>query len=115
MRWLCVCSDKGIGKNDDIAIHTQDIGIPCVTDTKQIADWLKKNKNHKTVIFTTYQSGRTLGQAAKIAKATFDLAILDERIRRLAPIISCSATYSTTTIKIKRRIFMTATERFYSG
>jgi len=38
VEWLCVCSDEGIGKNDDIAIHTQDIGIPCVTNKKIIAD-----------------------------------------------------------------------------
>ena len=37
LEWLCVCSDEGVGKNDDIAIHTQDIGIPCVTNKKIIA------------------------------------------------------------------------------
>ena len=120
MRWLCVCSDEGIGKNslreDDIAIHTQDIGIPCVTDIRQIADWLKSNKSHKTVIFTTYQSGRTLGQAAKIAKATFDLAILDEAHKTVGANDKLfSHLLYDDNMKIKRRIFMTATERFYRG
>jgi hypothetical protein len=116
IRWLCVCSDEGIGKNDDIAIHTQDIGIPCVTDIKQIADWLKKNKSQNTVIFTTYQSGRTLGQAAKIAKATFDLAILDEAHKTVGANDKLfSHLLYDDNIKIKRRIFMTATERRYRG
>ncbi len=116
LRWLCVCSDEGIGKNDDIAIHTQDIGIPCVTDTKQIADWLKKNKSQNTVIFTTYQSGRTLGEAAKIAKATFDLAILDEAHKTVGANDKLfSHLLYENNIKIKRRIFMTATERRYRG
>ncbi|AFM12101.1 DEAD/DEAH box helicase family protein [Turneriella parva] len=116
MRWLCVCSDEGIGKNDDIAIHTQDIGIPCVTDIKQITEWLKKNKSHKAVVFTTYQSGRTLGQAAQKAKATFDLAILDEAHKTVGANDKLfSHLLYDKNIQIKRRIFMTATERFYRG
>lgn len=116
IRWLCVCSDEGIGKNDDIAIHTQDIGIPCVTDIKQISAWLKKNKSQNTVIFTTYQSGRTLGLAAKIAKATFDLGILDEAHKTVGASDKLfSHLLYENNIKIKRRIFMTATERFYRG
>ena len=116
VEWLCVCSDEGIGKNDDIAIHTQDIGIPCVTDKKIIVDWLKKNKNKKTIIFTTYQSGKTIAEASHTANFKFDLGILDEAHKTVgAKDKLFSYLLFDKNISIARRIFMTATERRYAG
>ena len=116
VEWLCVCSDEGIGKNDDIAIHTQDIGIPCVTDKTIIVDWLLKNKNKKTIIFTTYQSGKTIAEASHRANFKFDLGILDEAHKTVG---SKDKLFSyllfDKNISIARRIFMTATERRYAG
>jgi len=116
VEWLCVCSDEGIGKNDDIAIHIQDIGIPCVTDKKIIVDWLKKNKNKKTIIFTTYQSGKTIAEASHTANFKFDLGILDEAHKTVgAKDKLFSYLLFDKNISIARRIFMTATERRYAG
>ncbi|MCF8424934.1 MAG: DEAD/DEAH box helicase family protein [Bacteroidia bacterium] len=118
IEWLCVCSDEGIGKNDDIAIHTQDIGIPCVTDKKVIVDWLlkNKNKNKKTIIFTTYQSGKTIAEAAQTANFKFDLGILDEAHKTVgAKDKLFSYLLFDKNISIDKRIFMTATERRYAG
>lgn len=116
IEWLCVCSDEGIGKNDDIAIHTQDIGIPCVTDKKVIVDWLLKNQNKKTVIFTTYQSGKTIAEAAQTANFKFDLGILDEAHKTVgAKDKLFSYLLFDKNISIDKRIFMTATERRYAG
>jgi len=116
IEWLCVCSDEGIGKNDDIAIHTQDIGIPCVTDKKVIVDWLLKNKNKKTIIFTTYQSGKTIAEAAQTANFKFDLGILDEAHKTVgAKDKLFSYLLFDKNISIAKRIFMTATERRYAG
>lgn len=116
VEWLCVCSDEGIGKNDDIAIHTQDIGIPCVTDKKVIVDWLLKNKNKKTIIFTTYQSGKTIAEASRTANFKFDLGILDEAHKTVgAKDKLFSYLLFDKNISIARRIFMTATERRYAG
>ena len=116
VEWLCVCSDEGIGKNDDIAIHTQDIGIPCVTDKTIIVDWLLKNKNKKTIVFTTYQSGKTIAEASHRANFKFDLGILDEAHKTVgAKDKLFSYLLFDKNISIARRIFMTATERRYAG
>jgi len=116
IEWLCVCSDEGIGRNDDIAIHTQDIGIPCVTDKKVIVDWLLKNKTKKTIIFTTYQSGKTIAEAAQTANFKFDLGILDEAHKTVgAKDKLFSYLLFDKNISIAKRIFMTATERRYAG
>ena len=116
IEWLCVCSDEGIGKNDDVVVHTNEIGVPCITDKNFIADWIKKNKNNRTVIFTTYQSGKTIAEAAKIAKAKFDLGIMDEAHKTVGNQDKLfSYLLFDKNIKIDKRIFMTATERRYAG
>lgn len=132
LRWLCVCSDETIGKNDDVAIHTQDLGIPCVTDPTAIAGWLQQNKNQPKVIFTTYQSARMLGEAVRRMTARgpsplagrgarragwgFDLGILDEAHKTVGASDKLfSYLLDDKNVKIRRRIFMTATERRYRG
>ena len=116
VEWLCVCSDEGIGKNDDIVIHTNEIGIPCVTNKTIISDWLIKNKQKKTIIFTTYQSGKTIAEACKIAKHSFNLGIMDEAHKTVGEQDKLfSHLLFEKNIKIQQRIFMTATERRYAG
>jgi superfamily II DNA or RNA helicase len=116
IEWLCVCSDEGIGKNDDVVIHTNEIGVPCITDKQYIANWLKTNKNKKTVIFTTYQSGKTIADACKIAKVKFDLGIMDEAHKTVGNQDKLfSHLLFDKNIKIDKRTFMTATERRYAG
>ena len=116
IEWLCVCSDEGIGKNDDVVIHTNEIGVPCITDKNYIANWIETNKKNKTVIFTTYQSGKTISEAAHIAKAKFDLGIMDEAHKTVGNQDKLfSHLLFDKNIKIDKRIFMTATERRYAG
>ena len=114
--WLCVCSDEGIGKNDDVTIHTNEIGVPCVTDKKIIADWLLKNKNRKTIIFSTYQSGKTIADACKTAKHVFYLGIMDEAHKTVGDKTKLfSHLLFDSNAIIHKRVFMTATERRYAG
>lgn len=114
--WLCVCSDEGIGKNDDIAIHTNEIGVPCVTDKNFIANWLKDNSKNKTIIFTTYQSGKTIAEACKIAKHSFNLGIMDEAHKTVGDKDKLfSHLLFEQNLAVEKRIFMTATERRYAG
>lgn len=116
LKWLCVCSDHGIGKADDVAIYTQDIGVPCVTDTDTIAEWLIKNKSKKTVVFTTYQSGEKIAEASRKAKISFDLGIMDEAHKTVGASDKLfSHLLFEKNISIDKRIFMTATERRYKG
>ena len=42
VKWLCICSDEGIGKNDDILFRTSEIGVPCTTRSElTLKEWLK--------------------------------------------------------------------------
>lgn len=118
VEWICVCSDESAGRieRDDTAVLRQDLGVPCLTDPKQIAAWLKRKHRGLTVVFTTYQSGETLAKAARAAKFTFDLGIMDEAHKTVGDGEKLfSHLLHDKNLTIKRRLFMTATERRYKG
>ena len=116
VKWLCICSDEGIGKNDDVVIYTENIGVPCQTDPEYIEHWLKENIDEEKIIFTTYQSGRLIAEISKRLNFTFDVGIFDEAHKTVG---SDKKLFShllfEENIFIAKRIFMTATERFYTG
>jgi superfamily II DNA or RNA helicase len=116
IKWLCICSDEGIGKNDDVAIFTENLGVPCQTDPSYIEQWLMDNIEEEKIIFTTYQSGRIIAEISKRLDFTFDVGIFDEAHKTVG---SNKKLFShllfEENISIEKRIFMTATERFYAG
>jgi superfamily II DNA or RNA helicase len=118
VEWICVCSDESAGRveQDDVAVLRQDLGAPCLTDPKEIALWLKQKKPGCTVVFTTYQSGEALGKAARQAKFSFDLGIMDEAHKTVGDGDKLfSHLLHDKNLPVHRRIFMTATERRYRG
>jgi len=116
VKWLCICSDEGIGKNDDVVFYTENLGVPCQTNPKYIENWLRENVNQEIVIFTTYQSGRIISEISQKLNFKFHLGIFDEAHKTVG---SDKKLFSyllfDENISIEKRIFMTATERFYAG
>ncbi|WP_051205184.1 restriction endonuclease [Salinimicrobium xinjiangense] len=116
VKWLCICSDDGIGKNDDVIYYTENLGVPCYTNPDYIEEWLIKNQGEEIIIFTTYQSGRIIAEITKKVNFTFDVGIFDEAHKTVG---SGKKLFGhllfQENINIKKRIFMTATERFYKG
>jgi len=118
VEWICVCSDESAGRveRDDVAVLRQDLGVPCVTDAREIAAWLGRRRRGLTVVFTTYQSGTVLAEAARAARYSFDLGIFDEAHKTVGVADRLfSHLLHDTNLTIRRRIFMTATERRYQG
>jgi superfamily II DNA or RNA helicase len=116
VEWLCICSDEGLGKDDDILEKTESLGVPCETDPIYIENWLLKNKGKHTIIFTTYQSGRIIADVSKKVGFKFDLGIFDEAHKTVGLNKKLfSYLLFDNNISIDKKIFMTATERFYSG
>jgi predicted helicase len=116
VKWLCICSDEGIGRNDDVIYYTENLGVPCQTDPMHIEKWLKDNRDENKIIFTTYQSGRIIAEISKKLNFIFDVGIFDEAHKTVG---SDKKLFShllfEENISIEKRIFMTATERFYAG
>ena len=118
VEWICVCSDESAGRieRDDAAVLRQDLGVPCFTDSGEIAAWLRKKHQGSTVVFTTYQSGEALSKAARSAKFRFDLGIMDEAHKTVGDRDKLfSHLLHDANLPIRRRVFMTATERRYRG
>jgi len=116
IKWLCICSDEGIGQGDDVVFFTENLGVPCQTDPAYIEQWLKTNSKEEIIVFTTYQSGRLIADISKKLNYSFDLGIFDEAHKTVG---SDKKLFShllfEENISIAKRIFMTATERFYHG
>jgi superfamily II DNA or RNA helicase len=118
VEWICVCSDESAGRveQDDNAVLRQDLGAPCLTNQQEIAAWLRSKKPGLTVVFTTYQSGEALGKAARAAKFSFDLGIMDEAHKTVSDGDKLfSRLLHDQNLPVRRRILMTATERRYRG
>ena len=80
------------------------------------AAWLSKANHGLTVVFTTYQSGEALSKAARSARFRFDLGIMDEAHKTVGDGARLfSHLLHDRNLPIRRRIFMTATERRYAG
>jgi superfamily II DNA or RNA helicase len=112
--WLCVCSDETVGEvhTDDILSHAYDLGIDTTTDAETIAKFLSKKTDSPKIVFATYQSGMKLGEGALLAECEIDLAILDEAHKTVGKKDKLFASLlSDENVPIKRRLFMTATER----
>lgn len=99
-----------------MVFYTENLGVPCQTDPIYIENWLKENANEEIIIFTTYQSGRLIAEISKKLHFKFDIGIFDEAHKTVG---SDKKLFShllfEQNVSIQKRIFMTATERFYKG
>jgi superfamily II DNA or RNA helicase len=115
---LPVCSDETVGGlGEDAAVsHTSDLGVPVTTDPEAIAKFLRKRSGPR-VVFSTYQSSPQIAAAFELGRVpAFDLVIADEAHRVAGPVSSDFGTVlDPTAIKAKRRLFMTATPRYFTG
>lgn len=115
-KWVAVCSDKSVGRDEDVGISLalEDLRIVNVsTNADEVADWLVQYRSaDRLVVLSTYQSGDVLSSAARKAGFTFDLGIFDEAHRTTGPKGSPFAhLIDEGNIAIRKRVFMTATEK----
>lgn len=115
--WCCVCSDESAGdvEHDDFVTFPHDLGVP-TTDLTEVTKWLKRSHAGPRIVFATYQSGKVIAQAARKAKTSFDLAVFDEAHKTAGRTDQLFAhLLFDKNVKVRKRMFMTATERFYRG
>ena len=116
--WLCVCSDEtsAILSAMNLSAKSMTSGYPHTLMPNEIAALLRARSNGPKIVFTTYQSSQRLAAAARKTRITFDLAILDEAHKTVKVHSKPFATLvSDKKIKVRRRLFMTATERVFRG
>lgn len=113
---LPVCSDETVSRDEDaIVSHTSDLGVPVTTDPADISRFLRRHGPR--VVFATYQSSPQIAKAFAFGRVPqFDLAIADESHRVAGDESAVFATIlDSDAIKARRRLFMTATPRYFTG
>jgi superfamily II DNA or RNA helicase len=116
--YLAVCSDETVTKDEQDAVvaSTSELGIPVTTNAERIARFLRRRGEATKVIFSTYQSSPQIAAAQVLRVPNFDLVIADEAHRCAGPQAGVFATVlDSTKIKARKRLFMTATPRYFTG
>jgi superfamily II DNA or RNA helicase len=115
--FLPVCSDETVSGTDAAVSSTTDLGFPVTTDAQDIAVFLRRRSGSRRVVFATYQSSPKIAKAFGLGRVPgFDLVIADEAHRCAGHVSSDFATVlDPDAIPAKRRLFMTATPRFFTG
>jgi len=114
--YLPVCSDVSVSDSDAAISWTSDLGFPVTTDPGEIAAFLRL-QGSRQVVFATYQSSPRIADAYKESSVpAFDIIIADEAHRCAGPASSDFATVlDEDAILASRRLFMTATPRYFTG
>ena len=112
--YLPVCSDETVRGEDHLVSNTAELGFPVTTSPDEVASFLRRKG--PSVVFSTYQSSSVIADAfKKPGVLAFDIAIADEAHRCAGLSSSEFATIlAPNAIKARKRLFMTATPRFYS-
>jgi len=112
--YLAVCSDETVAEHDAMVSYTADLGLPVTTDPAAVAAFL--SREGRRVVFATYQSSPRLADAQDQGAPLFDLAVADEAHRCAGTVTGDFATVlDRDRIRAHRRLFMTATPRYFSG
>ena len=113
---LPVCSDDTVRPNDRDAVVSSvtELGFPATTSRDEVREFLKRRGPR--VVFSTYQSSPVIAEALQGTRLRFDLAIADEAHRCAGLTSSEFATIlDQSRIPARKRVFMTATPRYFTG
>lgn len=115
-RYLCVCSDKTVGDQDEVVLSAEELGAPVTTSAAEVRRWLEAcPPEERILVLSTYHSARTLG-AGLPAGFAFDLAVFDEAHRTTGERNrNFSFGLVDRQIAAKKRLFLTATPRGIAG
>lgn len=114
--FIAVCSDETVvPEHDEPVAHTVDLGVPVTTEATEVLAFITSVS--RCVVFATYQSSLVVAEAqGQSGVPAFDLAIADEA-HRCAGFASSpfAAVLEDHLIRAERRLFMTATPRYFTG
>jgi len=112
-RYLCVCSDQTVGlRNDELEVRPSDVEFRIDTNPEEVTRFLAHPTDDVKVIFSTYQSSPVVGAGA--AGYTFDMGIFDEAHKTTGREGGAfSYALSDERLRIRKRLFFTATPRHY--
>lgn len=120
LKFGIICSDGTVGKTEDLDISVEELGetsLGVAKDNESIKELLRTKE--LTHVFCTYKSLPKLAKVLKLKEFkefSFDLGFADEAHRTATKMDSYLSTFhEEKKIRIKKRIYMTATPRVYMG
>lgn len=113
--FLPVCSDETVADRDGMVASTAELGLPVTTAADEVARFLRARGPR--VIFATYQSSPRIAEAYRQGRVPrLDLVVADEAHRCAGRVSGDFATVlDSDAIRARRRLFMTATPRYFTG
>ena len=117
LEWMKEIDDSNIkflliGSDASQEIREDHPGVILTVNPEEIDKWIEKNKDNITVIITTYQSSELLCKKGY----KFDFCIFDEAHRTVGQDGTMfTHLLNNDNVKIKRRLFMTATPRVFKN
>ena len=114
--YLCVCSDPSVAagdQNDPVHLDATDLDFRVDTSPDEVLRFIDRDTADVKVVFSTYQSSPVVSQGVR-GLEPFDIAIFDEAHKTTGPQGGVFAhCLSDGNIKIRKRLFFTATPRHY--
>jgi predicted helicase len=120
---FAICSDSKVGREQE-DLKTHDLAYPATTNSTKLAEYAdifaSKDPDHRTVVFSTYQSIQVVSDAQKQGFGEFDLIICDEAHRTTG--ITRDGDEASDFVKVhdnavvagQKRLYMTATPRIFA-
>jgi superfamily II DNA or RNA helicase len=114
--YLCVCSDPTVtarDANDPVRLDPTDLEFRVDTNPDEVRRFIEKDLPGVKVVFSTYQSSWVVSEGMR-GLAPFDVAIFDEAHKTTGPQGGSFAhSLKDENIRIRKRLFFTATPRHY--
>jgi superfamily II DNA or RNA helicase len=113
--YLCVCSDPTVASSDEDAIRLDrtELEFKVDTDSDEVRRFIERDNRAVKVVFSTYHSSAVVSAGVR-GLQPFDVAVFDEAHKTTGPkgrsFAHCLAEEN---IKIRKRLFLTATPRHY--
>lgn len=111
---LIICSDDDIVSDGELQLDKEEFPFSINTSPVLTRDFLDNEALEHKLIFCTYQSANILGEALLHTSYAVDIAIFDEA-HKTSGFYDKDFAYSLfdKNIRIKKRVFMTATQKNY--
>lgn len=115
VRYLVIASDQTVGKVDSPSFTRSELAVPVTTDAKRVVDFLGEEHDGLTFVFSTYNSAPVLGRALSSTRTKVDIGIFDEAHKTVGhrEKVFSHALFDQN-VPIDKRVFLTATERFFA-
>jgi superfamily II DNA or RNA helicase len=114
--WISVCSDSSVSAGEDaIRFSVSDLDFPASTSPAEVRRFLDSESTGVKLVFCTYDSAAIVGEAMRRGER-FDIGVFDEAHKTAGRVgRKYSFALSDKNVKIKKRLFMTATPRHYNA